>query len=375
MEKNVEHIKKPYKGFKKHLAWLRKKGATSPEGSSIYIGDFNQHISDSDNISFYHAHQKRMKLYDEGFIDQKLVNFKGYRIWLTEKGERVLTKKVISHVRRKEQPPKQIKKEVSRKKVSTPKKLKVRKRKALDLLKKRKKRIKPALREIKFAFSSPQPEITVFNFGTGKFFPYSTSEEEEQQDSSYFTALAALYSAGRNITKAMKGISSNASQTLEDSEMYTLLPVGRDVLYVGKVAGRWLFSIKTKRFSQELFSPPREDAMIKYTFKEKKILLHRQIDLLFGGGTDEVPYFRLADVFWVCYSTGVSKLKPFQEENFAIYLIQTPNYGFSPFVMVRVEKGEEGKVKSTIFPAWFDHTELKFVNAAKKIKEVWSKRF
>lgn len=232
------------------------------------------------------------------------------------------------------------------------------------------KGLKEGLRSIKSSFSPPRPEITVFMLGEEIFHPYSTSEQDEQRSSSYFTYLASIYSAGRNIDRYLATRSSSLPKfSLKDGVMYSLFPVlDENILYIGKIEGDWLFSIKSEKFPKERFNPPEDRVWREHTRNGTKLIIDQQLDFLLRH---EEIYSQLSEFIKISYHTGVEKLKSLQKgENFAIYLLRTPHSQLSPFITLRVEKGNEG-VESHIFPVWFDYEELRLIRTAKKIQEVW----
>lgn len=78
----------PYEGYTAHLLWLLNHNATNEEQSKVNVGKFNQYIVEKEEIPYPRALTMKGKLRKAGYIDQKLVSGKEYRIWLTEKGKK-----------------------------------------------------------------------------------------------------------------------------------------------------------------------------------------------------------------------------------------------------------------------------------------------
>ncbi|NIQ06649.1 MAG: hypothetical protein GWO20_13255 [Candidatus Korarchaeota archaeon] len=231
--------------------------------------------------------------------------------------------------------------------------------------------LKEVLRGLKRGFHPPRPEITVFRLGERKFHPYSTSEAEERFKSSYWAYLASLYAAGRNITRFLKARSEDLSDfSLQGSEMYNLLLLGGVTRYIGRLQGSTLFSIKSEKFPRERFKPPRERTWMEYSFDDVQMFIDRQMDFILRGEQWEGGYPQLAELIRLSYHTGVKTLQKIQSgENFAIYLLKTPQSRLSPFITIRVE-GSERQISSHLFPVWFAYDELQLIRAANRIREV-----
>lgn len=232
-------------------------------------------------------------------------------------------------------------------------------------------RLKDELRSVKDAFSTPKPKITAFRLGEQEFHPYSTSEDEEQLDSDYWVSLTSLFSAGRNIVQFFQSIDPTLSEiSLENSEMYSLFPImGEGILYVGRLGPAAMFSIKSQRFPRDRLNPPDETMWEEYEFEGVKIMVDGQLDLIFEE--DETLYSQLSKIFRISYEAGVNKIRRLQKEgeNFAVYLLKTPDSRFSPFITIRVGKSS-GETTAHLFPTWFAYDELKLIRAGGELREV-----
>lgn len=237
-------------------------------------------------------------------------------------------------------------------------------------------KVRENLRNIKTRFSPPRPEFTMFKLGRKRFHPYSTSEAEEESNSSYYVSLASLYSAGENIARTMKDLLTETQLSLEDSEMFSLLPLRKTILYVGKVGPQWLFSIRSEKFPRERLNIPERVNWKTYERENVEIEIDNQLNLMFRGAASQAEYDQtisiFSDLFRVCYQTGVKKLERFQKDNFAILLLQTPNSKLSPFISMRIGKGKKDEnIFVQIFPVWLAYDELKLVKAETMVKEAY----
>lgn len=364
--------KEPYKGFEQHLKWLNDQGANRRKKRKISAGDLNNHIAEDAEVSLPEAHKKRKLLREHEYIAQDLIPGGGYRVWLTKKGISAIKKSQEQAKKRK-----RIKEPSSRKKKTDAQERG--KKLSLDISKtgeiteissKKRRELKNALRRIRESFSIPKPEITIFKLGAEQFYPCSTSEEEENRPSSYYTVLASLYSAGKNI---LRGLIKSAKETrfsLEGSQLYCLLPLDGNVLYIGKAKHSWLFSLKSKEFPRERLAIPEEKRWRTHKKDRFKLYIDRQVFTLFEHRKDEIT-----DSIRLAYQMGITQLEVFQREKFATYLISTKKaFSISPFLMIRVEERKK-ETQASIFPVWFDYAELQLIDTVNRIKDVWEKIF
>lgn len=233
--------------------------------------------------------------------------------------------------------------------------------------------LKRRLRTIKCRFSPPMPEITVFRIGERRCYPYSTCEQEENLEDTYYNLLTSLYSAGRTLTKFIIDESKNTSTiSLEGSFTYSLLPYDNKILWLGTLRNNWFFLLKSKNFPTERFTPPEERAWVQYHYEEVKILIDQQADLLLAGEKKKNVYFPVAE--WLRLGWASMRRINKRKGSSAIYLLKTPNSRLSPFITVRTSSGTRtNSIRAHIYPTWFAHDELKLVRTAEKIRNTFQK--
>lgn len=129
-------------------------------------------------------------------------------------------------------------------------------------------RARESLRIIKQRYSLPRPEITLFKLGHEDFLPYSTSEREERHKRSYYAALASFYSTGKSIREILLQVTDPNQLSLEECEMYSLLPLSNEVIYVGGAGGTWLFYVKSEKFPRARLTESREPIGLNTTLGE-----------------------------------------------------------------------------------------------------------
>lgn len=223
-------------------------------------------------------------------------------------------------------------------------------------------------------FSHPRPEITLFHLEEGRFRPYSTSEDEEKRDDSFYSSLASIDSAGRNIVKALTRTASSVEVfSLEDREIYSFLPAGDETLCFGRIEGAWLFLIRSRRFTEDRLLPPDTTVEEAYSFEGLKVFVDPKLDLLLKKQrerAEKAVYSLLADSFKIAYRSTLKNQRLGMVEgkgqSVAIYLIQTPQSRLSPFLLIRLEKDED--LIARIFPIWVNYEENKLLRTAKRIK-------